>query len=122
MLIFAIVASWLVGCTRSPSDAEIRHKIPGDWIPEWNPDFSWRIGERSGQSDFSIYGSGASEGWKAEGGRWDVKNGFLVLTMTNGTWENGTSGTRRYRVLQMEDRDIVLVREGADVSGRVRKK
>jgi len=112
----------LTACSKAPSDADLRQKLQGTWTRDANPDFSWRMEEKPGGSNFSIHGSGLSEGWSAEGGTWQVNKGFLVLTMTNAPWENGTLGVRRYKVVKTDGREMVLLFVGADKDEKLHKK
>ncbi len=120
------VGFFLAACGSKQTHADVRQKVLGTWIPDANPNFLWKIEQRPGGSNFSVHGCGPSQGWASDGGTWQITKDFfdrrfLVLTMTNSSWENGTLGVRRYRVIQIDDHEMTLLRQGADTYEKVHK-
>ena len=88
----------LAGCNKTPSDAAIRRQIVGAWTYNQDevltiaPDGSWSIMESS-NSLTSTY-AGTSQ----------IKNGILIMTMTNAPSKGGIA---KCRILHVDDHQLV---------------
>ena len=126
-LIAPLVATSLLftSCDKGQHYADVQQLSMGTWIPDWNTNLWWNFEQSSSGNAFSIRGVGKSEGWASGRGTWAITNDlaarkFLILTMTNSPWENGISGVMSYRILQMDDHEMMLV--SGTVASKIRKK
>ena len=121
-IIIVAVTLLLTGCSRTPSDAEIRQKISGDWTPDFDTNFTWKIDQKP-EGHFSkicsYFANGATNGW-TEVGNWHLTNGGLYFSMTNVDWPNYKVPDEHYRVLRIDDHEMILM--SGDKSVKVHKR
>jgi hypothetical protein len=120
-IIFIAVSLLLTACSRTPSDAEIRQKISGVWTPDFNTDFTWKIDQKPDGHFSKLYNDGKTIEW-TEDGSWHITNGVIYFAMTNTDWPNHTVPDEYYRVLHIEDREMILISIGSDISFKVHKR
>jgi len=86
------------GCNKTPTDAVIRRQIVGAWTYNHDgactiaPDGGWSIMESS-NSLTSTYA-----------GTWQIKNGILIMAMTNASSKGGIA---KCKILHVDDHQLV---------------
>jgi len=87
-------------------------------MPDWNPDFSWKMEPKSGGGHFhELHKEGG-----AAVGTWEVTKGMLVITMTNASWPDYSIPVESYQVVHIDDHEMVLLQAGADKYQTAHKK
>jgi hypothetical protein len=99
----------LAGCGKVPSDAQVRKKALGDWSMPAARSIMTIAPDGSFQSKFPGVDLTLQGAWRVEGG-------FFVFTVTNavGSERHSDVGeTQRFKIVSMNDHDLVLQVEGA---------
>jgi hypothetical protein len=108
---------FFTACSKWQDDGEIRKKISGIWQPNWNPDFSWKLEDKTNGGNFcQIYSDWTNTG------TWQVNKGILVVEMTNTFGAKDKITVEKYKIVKIEDHEIVLLQVGADKFQALHKK
>jgi hypothetical protein len=115
--LFSVLSLVLLTTACSQSDREMRQRIPGTWVPDFNPDFAWRV-EGSGHFCKLYKGGKQPEGWTAEG-TWQLTKRRLVFTTTNAPRED-YGLVEDFRIVRIDEHEMIVL--DGDIQTRIRRK
>jgi len=105
-LLLCVTAILLTACNHG-RDAAVRKALPGDWHVEM-ADGGKSESTYSPNGDFKCHVTFASGKDIDMGGRYEVKGGFLIETVTNVS----PPLVMRFQIIQSDDREIVVLKDG----------
>jgi hypothetical protein len=105
LLLFAM-AILLTACNHG-KDAALRKTLPGDWHVELIGGGTIDI-TYSPNGDFKNHVNFPDGKDATEGGKYEVKGGFLIETVTNVS----PPLVMRYQIIQSDDREMVIFKDG----------
>jgi len=116
--IFALILL-LTGCSNTPSDAELRQKVQGTWMPYHD---SRKTTEHKADGSFVFKFTLELTNEMTAEGTWQIKDGFMVTTITNASWPDAKLEVNRYKIVHIDDHEMILRHDGATNLLKVLKK
>jgi hypothetical protein len=106
----AVMLSMLVtACSTLSSDNRIRREVVGTWIPMSHPS---RVIETRPDGSFVCTDTINATNVSTIRGSWQVNDGFMLMTGTNASPPIPELKVERYRVVRIDDAEMVLRRDG----------
>jgi hypothetical protein len=105
---------------KHPSDSMIRRKLPGTWIPNI-ADGRARTLTTSSDGHWTEQITGKIRTGRLEG-TWQVRDGFLIITLTNNDLDMQVPSTHSSRIIRIDSHEYVLQSENGNTPAVVFKK
>ena len=99
----------LTACGSLSSDETIRRKAVGTWAPISHPS---RVIQNKPDGSFVCQDAKSPANVLTVAGRWQVTDGFMVMRGTNASLPGAEPLVERYQVVRIDDREMVLRRDG----------